>query len=277
MKLLKPAIFAVALSSAQYATAQYQFTEDFELSPLPTGADAWIAQFGNAGGGYNDGDIGGSLGGADIIDAASSTIGSNGGYLNFYARYDDAGILQSSLFRNLGGFAGSDPYSANNGTHTLTACVYVPQVADFGADFAAGVDAGLGVRISGTGYSQWPGDLNFNHSLSISNLPREQWTRVSLTFDIIDGSRVDAGVWVTNPSLAGGPINTGVFYDEMWLGAAANAPTTACYTPPAPPSGGGSGGSFSSPTAVPALPLWSLAGLSVLVGLLGWSRRKPRV
>ena len=258
-----------ALMASLGAQAQYQFTEEFESFPLPTGADAWIAQFANGGGGYNDGDVGGL--GMDYSTPSGSTIVANGGYLNFYARYDDTGILQTSIFRNLGGFAGGDPFSANNGDHTLTACVYVPAVADFGADFDAGVDAGMGVRISGLGYSQWPGDLNFNASVSVSSLPREVWTRVNLDFTVTDGSRVDAGVWVTNPAMPP-TVNTGVYYDDMWLGFAADAPTTACAG--ATTGGGGSGGGAGTPASIPTMPLWGLIGLAGLLGLMGYRRKK---
>lgn len=259
---------AATLMSAG-AQAQYQFSEEFSSFPLATGADNFIAQFSNAGGGYNDGDIGGSLGMDYSTPVAPSFVPdeSNGGFLNFYARYDDPGIRTTALFRNLGGFAGSDAFSANNGEHTLTACVYVPELADSGADFAAGVDGGLGVRISGLGYSQWPTDLGFNASQSVSALTRGEWTRVSLTFDITDGSRVDAGVWVSNPVLSAPYVSTGVFYDDLWLGASADVPTAAC-------AGASSGSSASSdPTGIPVLPLWALFGLAGLIGLMGLRRK----
>jgi len=266
--LIAAALSATSIMSAG-AHAQYQFSEEFSSFPLGTGADAYIAQFSNAGGGYNDGDIGGSLGMDYSTPVAPSFVPdeSNGGFLNFYARYDDPGIRTTALFRNLGGFAGSDAFSANNGEHTLTACVYVPELANSGADFAAGVDGGLGVRISGVGYGQWPGDLAFNFSQSVSALTRGEWTRVSLTFDITDGSRVDAGVWVSNPVLSAPYVSTGVFYDDLSLSASADAPTTACA--------GSSGGSSAAtdPTGIPVLPLWALFGLAGLIGLMGLRRK----
>ena len=44
---------------------------------------------------------------------------------------------------------------------------------------------------------------------------------------------------------------------------------------------GGGGGSAlppaGDPNAIPTLPIWGIFGLSALIGLMGWSRRKPRV
>ena len=84
-------IFAAALSAAMVlsvpAQAAYEFTENFEGGSLTIGADAYIAQFVNSGGNYNDGDIG-ALG----MDYSSPTppefvpTDANGKFLNFYAR-----------------------------------------------------------------------------------------------------------------------------------------------------------------------------------------------
>ena len=261
---LVAAAFSAAMFLSASAQAQYQFSEEFESFPLTQGADAFVAQFSNAGGAYNDGDIGAL--GMDYNNATASFVPdySNGGFLNFYARYDDSGIRTTALFRNVGGFAGSNPYSFNNGEHTLTACVLVPELADKGADFAAGVDGGLGVRISGTSYSQWPGDTSFNASKSVASLTRGVWTRVSLTFTITNGSRVDAGVWVSNPVLSTPYVNTGVFYDDLWLGASGDAPTSGCA---------GAVGAPVDATGIPVLPLWALFGLAGLIGLMGLRRK----
>lgn len=261
-------IFAAALSAAMVlsvpAQAAYEFTENFEGGSLPIGGDAYIAQFTNSGGNYSNNDIG-ALGMDYSVPSPPEFIPTdrNGSFLNFYARYDDANIRQTALFRNLGGFSGSDPFSSNNGEHTLTACVYLRDISDGGADFGAGVDGGLGVRISGTGYSQWPGDASFNHQQSVSSLPRGRWSRVNLTFTITDGSRVDAGVWVSNPALTVPYVSTGVFYDDLWLGASADAPTNAC-----------GGLSDPGPEGIPVLPLWGLFGLVGLIGLMGMRLRR---
>ena len=249
---------------SQFALAQYGFEEDFE-DALTTGADGWIAQFANAGGAYNDGDIGGALG-MDYSTPDDVDIEANGGFYNFYARYDDAGILQTSNFRNMGGFGAADAFTANNGDYRLQACVYIQPVADGGADFDSGVDAGLGVRVSGVGYGQWPGDLNFTARQSVSAVARGAWSLVTLDLTITDGARVDAGIWVTNPAMPP-TVNTGVYYDDMWFGLEADAPATVCA------GAGADAGAGNDVTGVPALPFWALFGLAGLLGLMGYRRQ----
>ena len=265
---------SMLLLMSPLALAQYGFEEDFE-DALATGANGWIAQFGNGGGAYNEGDIGGSLG-MDYSTPSDVDIESNGNYYNFYARYDDPGILQTSNFRNMGGFDGSDPYSANNGDYRFQACVYIRDVADFGADFENGVDAGIGVRVSGVSYSQWPGDLNFTASQSVSDVARNAWTLVSVDLTINDGSRVDAGVWVTNPAMPP-TLNTGVFWDDLWFGLASDAPATECgpaELEPEPEPEPEPEEPEVEATPVPALPLWGLLGLLGLIGLIGSRSRR---
>ncbi|MDG2442057.1 MAG: hypothetical protein P8M13_02240 [Luminiphilus sp.] len=266
LKSILAATFTAALFLSTQAQAQYSFSEDFEggalPGALPVGGDAWIATFFNTGK-YGNNDTG-NLGMDYSVPSPPEFIpeNSDGGYLNFYARYDDAGITYTDLMRNIGGFGGGDFGSANDGEHTLTACVYVRSVADGGADWAAGVDGGLGVRVSGVSYSQWPGDTGFTASQSVSSVPRNQWTRVSLTFTVASQSRMDAGVWVTNPTLTVPYVKTGVFYDSMWLGASADAPSTAC-----------GGFEVPGPAGIPVLPFWALFGLAGLVGLMGLRRK----
>lgn len=271
------AMAAVALAASLVSTqasAQYQFQNNFSSAPGCAGADTWVAQFANAGGFYNEGDVSGVCSLWDYtVNPAAGSPAADGGYLNMYLRYDDPGILYTGFFRNLGGFAGDDPFSGNNGQHTLTACVYVPEVADFGADFASGVDAGLGVRYSGLFYGSWPGDGALNESLSVASFPRGVWTRASLTFTLTDAARVDAGVWASTPDVSPRP-SSGVLYDDMWLGLASDAPTTPCFGAAPPPVAGPVSG--PSPTAVPILPVWALIALAGIVGLFGSSRLKKR-
>ena len=153
--LLALATLVTSVALSGQAFAQYSATETFDGPGLTTGADGWIAQYRNAGGNYNDGDVGAANEDSfKRYDAAVTPPNytpyfKNGNYLNFYARYDDAGIRETFLARNMGGFAGTDVYAANNGDYTMSACFFLMPVANGGADFANGVAAGMGVRYSG--------------------------------------------------------------------------------------------------------------------------------
>jgi hypothetical protein len=264
---------ATLLASGQ-ATANYNFSESFDDTLIAADETGnWILQYSNAGGNYTNNDTGQtehSVYNPAVNAPTAAPATSNGNYLNFYARYDDSGIRYTALFKNLGGYDGSDGYSANNGEHTLTACYYVPEVSDNGADFDNGVTAGMGVRYSGVGYGQWPGDASLNESVSIpASATRGQWNRLTLTFTLTDAARLDSGVWVRNPVLTAPYVSTAVLWDDMWLGASADAPTDVLCsgrTPPAPPISG-------DPSAIPALPLGGLFGLIGLVAWLGLRRK----
>ena len=265
------AALAAVLASTQ-AMANYNFSEGFDdtLEAADTTGN-WILQYQNGGGNYTNNDTGQtehSVYNAAVNGPTVDPTWSDGNYLNFYARYDDSGIRYTALFKNLGGYGGDDVYAANNGEHTLTACYYLPAVADNGADFANGVTAGMGVRYSGLNYSDWPTDTGLNESIEIpANAVRGQWQRVSLTFTLTDAARLDSGVWVRNPVLSDPYVSTGVLWDNMWLGASADAPTESC-------SGErGTTGSGREPTAVPALPFGGLVGLIGLVAWLGLRRK----
>ena len=268
--LLAQAALVAGVAVSGQAFAQYSATESFDGPGLSCGADGWIAQYKNAGGNYNDGDVGGCAGAENDFKRYDAAITpppgipffKNGNYLNFYARYDDAGIRETFLARNMGGFAGTDPYTANNGDYTLTACYFLNTVANGGADLANGVSAGLALRYSGLYYGSWPGDAPSSAQAKAQIPPGAAtgvWTRLSLNVTLTDAARVDAGVWVTNPVLSAPYISTGVLWDDFYFGLAANAPTTACA--------GGSTTSLGPPSDIPTLPLGGLLGL---VGLIGW-------
>lgn len=270
---LSSAVALAAFLASGQATANYNFSESFDDTLEAADVTGnWIMQYQNAGGTYTNNDTGQTEhsvynAAENAPTAAPST--SNGNYLNFYARYDDAGIRYTALFKNLGGYAGDDVYSANNGEHTLTACYYLPEVSDNGADFDNGVTAGMGVRYSGLNYGAWPGDAALNESVSIpADATRGRWNRLTLTFTLTDAARLDSGVWVRNPVLSAPYVSTAVLWDDMWLGASADAPTDVLCsgrTPPAPPGAG-------DPNAIPALPLGGLFGLIGLVAWLGLRR-----
>lgn len=262
---------AAALISGQ-AAANYNFSETFDDTLVAADETGnWITQYSNAGGNYTNNDTGQtehSVYNPAVNAPTAPPSTSNGNYLNFYARYDDPGIRYTALFKNLGGYGGDDPYSANNGEHTLTACYYLPEVSDNGADFDNGVTAGMGVRYSGLFYGSWPGDTSLNESVSIpASATRGRWNRLTLTFTLTDAARLDTGVWVRNPVLTVPYVSTAVLWDDMWLGASADAPTdvpcSGRITPVQP----------ADTKAVPALPLGGLLGLIGLVGWLGMRRR----
>jgi hypothetical protein len=270
---LVAAVFAGGVLLSTSAVAQYNFSEEFDNTLETTDATGnWIAQYTNAGGNYNQNDTGTTNWAAYASAVSAPPVApptSNGEYLNFYARYDDPGIRYTALFKNLGGYGADDPYSANNGEHVLTACYFLNDVADGGADLSNGVTAGLGVRYSGAGYSAWPGDASLNESISIPTYAaRGRWNRLTLSFTLTDAARVDSGVWVRNPVLSEPYVSTGVLWDDMWLGAAADAPTDELC------SGRSAGnGAFANPDAIPVLPLGGLLGLISLVGLMGLRRK----
>jgi len=266
--LLALATLVTSVALSGQAFAQYSATETFDGPGLTTGADGWIAQYRNAGGNYNDGDVGAANEDSfKRYDAAVTPPNytpyfKNGNYLNFYARYDDAGIRETFLARNMGGFAGTDVYAANNGDYTMSACFFLMPVANGGADFANGVAAGMGVRYSGLNYGSWPGDAPSQVQAKTeipAGSPTGVWTRLNLNVTLTNAGRVDAGFWVTNPVLSAPYVNTGVLWDDFYFGLAANAPTTACA--------GGSDLNLGPASNIPTLP-WG--GLLALIGLMGW-------
>lgn len=267
-KLAAQAAALVCLIVSGQVFAQYSATESFDGPGLATGADAWIAQYKNTGGTYNDGDVGAANEDsfkrydAALTPPAYTPYFKNGNYLNFYARYDDSGIRETFLARNMGGFSGDDPYSANDGDYTMSACYFLMPVENGGADFANGVSAGMGVRYSGQYYASWPGDSP-SAVQAKTEIPAGAstgvWTRLSLNVTLSGAGRVDAGFWVSNPVLSAPYVNTGVLWDDFYFGLAANAPTTACA--------GGSNLDLGSASEIPTLP-WG--GLLALIGLMGW-------
>ena len=216
-KTIVTAIAAISLTLAGHASAQYSYSEDFTSTVPGPGEGAWNATYVNAGT-YSSGDTNPADWteyNAAVTAPTTAPADPNGNYANFYARYADSGIRSTFFFKNLGGYSGSDVYSANNGEHTVTACYYVSEVADGGADLAGGVTAGIGLRFSGAGYASWPGDANtFQHSVAVpTNTTRGAWQRLSMTFTLTDAARVDLGFFVTNPALTAPYINTGILWD----------------------------------------------------------------
>ena len=267
-KTIVTAIAAISLTLAGHASAQYSYSEDFTSTVPGPGEGDWNAAYVNAGT-YSSGDTNPADWteyNAAVTAPTTAPADPNGNYANFYARYADSGIRSTFFFKNLGGYSGSDAYSANNGEHTVTACYYAPEVADGGADLAGGVTAGIGLRFSGAGYASWPGDANtFQHSVAVpTNTTRGAWQRLSMTFTLTDAARVDLGFFVTNPALTAPYINTGILWDDLYIGSPAGAPTSACGDPAAvTPS------NPLDPNAIPAVPLGGLLGLVALVGLVG--------
>ena len=260
------AVMSVVVSGQAFA--QYSATESFDGPGLTTGADAWIAQYNNTAGNYNDGDVG--VANENSFKRYDATVTppnytpyfKNGNYLNFYARYDDATIRETFLARNMGGFAGTDVYAGNNGDYTMSACYFLMPTDKGGADFANGVTAGMGVRFSGLNYTSWPGDQPSSVQAKTeipAGSPTGIWTRLNLNVTLTNAARVDAGFWVANPVLSAPYISTGVLWDDFYFGLAANAPTTACA--------GGSDLNLGPASNIPTLP-WG--GLLALIGLMGW-------
>lgn len=259
---------AILLISGQAfsAASTYTATEDFS-NTLTAGAEQWVGQYENAGGGYRQDQAGETE--FPRYNAAVSPPNfipsvSDGNYLNFYARYDDAGIRYTFLARNFGAFDGA-VNAGKDGDYTLSACYFLMPPDKGGADFANGVTAGLGIRVSGNGYAQWPGDLNLNKEVAISPATRTgEWNRISLNITLTDASRVDAGFWVKNPVLTAPYVSTGVLYDNFYFGPAANTPTTLC-----------AGESATRPEDAPSgvvskIPTLPIGGLFALIGLMGW-------
>lgn len=262
--LIRLSVSAAALmmsGQALSAASTYTATEDFS-NTLTAGAEQWVGQYENAGGGYRQDQAGETAWpryNAAVTPPNYTPYFKNGNYLNFYARYDDAGIRYSFLARNFGGFDGA-VNAGKDGNYTLTACYFLMPVANGGADFANGVTAGMGIRVSGNGYGQWPGDTGLNATTQIpTGAATGVWTRLSLDIALTDASRVDAGFWVRNPVLTNPYINTGVLWDDFSFGPASDAPTTACA--------GGSDLNLGPASNIPTLP-WG--GLLALIGLMGW-------
>ena len=267
--LIRLSVSAAALmmsGQALSAASTYSATEDFS-NTLTVGPEDWIAQYSNAVGGYNDGDVkevNYARYNAAVSPPNFTPSVADGNYLNFYARYDDAGIRSTFLARNFGAFDGV-VNAGKDGDYTLSACYFLMPPDKGGADFANGVTAGLGIRVSGNGYGQWPGDQNLNKEVAISSATRTgEWNRISLNITLTDASRVDAGFWVKNPVLTAPYVSTGVLYDNFYFGPAANAPTTLC-----------AGESATRPEDAPSgvvskIPTLPMGGLFALIGLMGW-------
>ena len=258
---------AMLLASAP-ANAQFSYTEDFSGVPA-CGEGSWIARFEN-GGTYGQADY---CPMGDRVPQDPDSAAGNGDYMNFFTNYTDANLVAMSAQVNIGGFGvpAGGGYPGNDGEHTFSACVYVPERADAGADFASGVDVGMTVSLGSNGYSPWSGDAVASNevSLSFSGLTRGVWSRQSVTFTASNTHRVDAGFYMTHPALntfTDYP-DTAVYIDDMYVGFSADAPTGGCYEAPA------GSASTGDPDAIPALPLWALFGLAGVVGLMGLRRK----
>ena len=261
----------VMLLSSAPASAQFSYTNDFSAVPV-CGEGEWIARFEN-GGVYTQGDY------CPMSDRVPQDVGSaagNGDYMNFYTRYDDSALVAMQIQVNIGGFTApaGGGYPGNDGEHTFSACVYVPDVADRGADFGSGVDVGMKVSLGSNNYSPWSGDAvgASEAFLSFSGLPRGTWSRQSVTFTASNSHRVDAGFYVTHPALntfTDYP-STAVYIDDMFVGFSADAPVGGCYGADGP----GDPSDSSGPKGIPVMPLWALFGLAGLIGLMGYRRKQ---
>ena len=262
----------VMLLSSAPASAQFSYTNDF--SAVPACAEgAWIARY-EKGDGTPPGDAGDYCPMSDRVPQDAGSATGNGDYMNFYTNYGDPKLVAMQAQVNIGGFGvpGGGGYPGNDGEHTFSACVYVPEVADGGADFGSGVDVGMKVSLGSNGYSPWSGDTVAESaaSLSFSGLARGTWSRQSVTFTAANSHRVDAGFYSTHPQLdtAGYP-SSAVYIDDMYVGFTADAPVGGCYE--AADAGAGAGGGDA--TSIPVLPLWALFGLAGLIGLMGLRRK----
>ena len=258
----------VMLLSSAPASAQFSYTNDFSAVPA-CGEGAWIARFEN-GGVYSQNDY------CPLSDRVPQDAGSatgNGDYMNFYTNYGDPALVAMQAQVNIGGFGvpGGGGYPGNDGEHTFSACVYVPEVADGGADFDGGVDVGMKVSLGSDGYGSWSGNsvAESAASLSFSGLARGTWSRQSVTFTAANSHRVDAGFYATHAALnTFDPFqSSAVYIDDMYVGFSADAPVGGCYEA----AGAGAGGDDA--TSIPVLPLWALFGLAGLIGLMGLRRK----
>lgn len=203
----------------------------------------------NCGGGFCFGDFGTPEQSGTTVNGSSVTLGPN---YSFYAAgdafWDNNGsgnklIVASSFGEQIGVPVGT-------GTVSVEACV---ESYTLGSDYT--VQGFVKLLDPSNGFTDILGvRVPFSSSGSLT---------LSADLSAYEGDTAliqQIGFEVSGPN--GNPANPDGTID-LTMGSVCSAGAGSAFVP--------------DPDAIPTLPIWGIFGLSALIGLMGWSRRKPRV